>query len=78
MVAAVYLAAALLLHFAWLAAVEVFVMLQKIICQQRGGLKNLEESRNFTLVREKSGKLWFACDVLPQLQQSQNKQAEYC
>jgi len=30
-------------------------------------LENLEKSGNFTLVKEKSGKLWFACDVLPQL-----------
>jgi len=26
-----------------------------------------ETSRNLTLVREKSEKLWFACDELPQL-----------
>jgi len=30
-------------------------------------LENLEKSGNFTLVREKSGKLWFACDVVLQL-----------
>jgi len=30
-------------------------------------LENLEKSGNFSLVRERSGKLWFACDVLPQL-----------
>jgi len=30
-------------------------------------LENLEKSGNSTLIRGKSGKLWFACDVLPQL-----------
>jgi len=30
-------------------------------------LENLEKSGNFTLVREKLGKLLFACDVLPKL-----------
>ena len=30
-------------------------------------LENLEKSGNFSSVREKSGKLWFACDILAQL-----------
>ena len=44
-------------------------------------LDNLEKSREFHIgqgLYEKSGKLWFACDVLPQLRQSQSKQPEYC
>ena len=30
-------------------------------------LESLKKLGNFTLVRERSGKLWFACDMLPQL-----------
>jgi len=31
-------------------------------------LEKLEKSGNLTLVMENSGKLWFACGVLPYLQ----------
>jgi len=34
----------------------------------QGGLENPEMSGNLTLVREKPGRLWFACGVLLQLQ----------
>ena len=54
----------------------VAVVFLRPLCEEtvplHGGLVNLEKSGSLALVREKSVKLWFACDVLLQLQWSQN------
>ena len=55
----------------WVCIFTQFV--NNITSQGGHHLENLEKSWNFTLVREKSGKLWFACGVLPQLRWSQHK-----
>jgi len=51
-------------------------MIGNFVFRAATNLENLEKSGNLTMVREsgkKSGKMCFACAVLPQLQRSQNK-----
>jgi len=44
----------------------LFIRLTFLELKDRVAIR-LEKLRNFTLVREKSGILWFVCDVLLQL-----------